>query len=342
MLLKQVPQISLTEIQEVLPEHHYHYSRPINAGGFGSVFLVLSDKYNQEFCIKRIKQPESAFDETKNEATTLIRLCHPNIISMYEFFFDSTRTSLYIVLEYCSGGSLKDLIEREGPIKPPKLYSYCYQIMKALLYCHEQNVAHRDIKPANILLDNYGRPKLADFGLSQKLEKGENIKSYAGSRPFMAPEVISYQNADPFLADIWSLGITFYTIAFGKLPWSFHNSEELEMAIKIGVFSFPSYAEPEFCKLIRSMTAINPLKREPLTKLLRSPIFNSIQKYSNVPMCSSHNNYTENSAHQKFSYILPSSISHGNIIRRRMNNMPYLQNKQNTKKGAKVRNTFAM
>ncbi|KAH0785356.1 CAMK family protein kinase [Histomonas meleagridis] len=328
MLLNQSPQITLTEIQEILPEHHYHFTRAIGVGGFGSVFLVRSDKYNQDFCIKRIKQKEPAFDQTKNEAETLIRLCHPNIISMYEFFFDETRTYLYIVLEYCKGGSLKDLVQKEGPIKPPKLYSYCYQIMNALFHCHEQNVAHRDIKPANILLDSYGRTKLADFGLSKKFEKGEVLKSCAGSRPFMAPEIINGQNNDPFLADIWSLGITFYTIAFGKLPWKVHDVDEMENAISLGIFTFPSYAEPGFCQLIRSMTAVNPKKREPLAKLLRSPIFDSIKKYnySSLPQTQSERSY------RKSTSFLPSSVSHNRIISNRINNNSFLLKKPEVKR----------
>ncbi|KAH0793007.1 CAMK family protein kinase [Histomonas meleagridis] len=318
MLLNSGHQISLTEIEEVLPEHHYHFKRPVGAGGFGSVFLVHSARYNQDFCIKRIKHPISAFDETKNEATTLIKLCHPNIISMYEFFFDEARTHLYIVLEYCSGGSLKDFIEKEGPIKPPKLYSYCYQIIKALLYCHEQNVAHRDIKPANILLDNYGRPKLADFGLSRKLTKGEVVNSCAGSRPYMAPEVITRQNADPFLADIWSLGITFYTIAFGKLPWATQKIEELEMAIQVGIFNFPSCADPLFCKLIHSMTAVNPSKREPLAKLLRSPLFEGVQKYSYASLCHSSRGpeNRDQVMNRRSLSVLPAAVSYNRISNR--------------------------
>ncbi|KAH0787489.1 CAMK family protein kinase [Histomonas meleagridis] len=339
MLISSQPQISLTEIQEVLPEHHYHFVRTIGSGGFGSVFLVHSDKYSQCFCIKRIKLAESMSGETKNEAATLRRLCHPNIISMYEFFFNNARTNLYIVLEYCGGGSLRELIEKEGPIRPPKLYSYCYQIMKALLYCHDQSVAHRDIKPGNILLDNYGRPKLADFGLSKKVEKGKTTKDCAGSRPYMAPEILNCQNSDPFLADIWSLGITFYTMAFGRLPWIYRNNEELEMSIKTGIISFPSYADKEFCQLIRSMTSINPSKRESLSKLIRSPIFENIQKYNYSSVCPLRKASTENVLRRVF---LTPTKSKTKIVRQRINNKSDFLKKPEMKQGAVLQKTFAL
>ncbi|KAH0785817.1 CAMK family protein kinase [Histomonas meleagridis] len=318
MLLKPVPQLSLSEIQQLLPEHRYHFVKAIGMGGYGSVFLVKSDKYNQYFCIKRIKQIDPKNDNTENEASTLIMLCHPNIISMYEYFFDQTKTNLYIVLEYCSGGSLKDLIEREGPIRPPKLYSYCYQILNALLHCHEQNIAHRDIKPANILIDKYNRPKLADFGLSRRLEKGENLQSFAGSRPFMAPEIISRENADPFLADIWSLGVTFFTLAFGRLPWGVSNGAELDAAIKLGIITFPTFADQEFCNLISSMVVVKPSKRKPIAQLMKLPLFAEYRKPffpSSIQARSRMNLDTGDSAlFQRSKSTVQTSLSHNRII----------------------------
>ena len=160
--------------------------------------------------------------------------------------------------------------------------------------------------------------------MSKRLEKGEIFNSFAGSQPFMAPEIINRQNIDPFLADIWSLGITFYTIAFGKLPWTANNNEELDMVIKIGIFSFPSYAETAFCNLIRSMTAVNPSKRESLFKLLRSPIFDNIQKYNYTALCSLPSEYSVNVNHRRSLSIIPSSISHGRLSYNRKNNVSYL------------------
>ncbi|KAH0800932.1 CAMK family protein kinase [Histomonas meleagridis] len=171
------------------------------------------------------------------------------------------------------------------------------------------------------------------------LERGKNIKSNAGSHQFMAPEIISSVEYDPFLADVWSLGITFYVIAFGKLPWTYHNVEELDVAIKSGIFTFPSYADREFCMLIRAMTNVNPLKREPLAKLINYPVFKNITKYSYASM--SHKKVGNIITNKRSEIEVPSSVSHGTILCNRTNNKLYLLKKQELKRNIKVVRTFA-
>ncbi|KAH0785089.1 CAMK family protein kinase [Histomonas meleagridis] len=341
MIFDPSPQLDIKETEELFPEHSYYNAKFLGKGGCGSVFIVRSSQYNQDFCIKRIQIHKGNYDGyAENEATALIRLCHPNIISMYEFFFDRTLSFLYIVLEYCRGGSLKDLIERKGPIKPPLLYSYCYQILNALLHCHEQNIAHRDIKPSNILLDNYGRIKLADFGLSKMLKKGELINSFSGSRQHMAPEVILRKNVDPFLADIWSLGTTFYAIAFGYLPWGECTEEDMDMAISLGMLTFPTHADRDFCNLIRSMVVVNPAKREPLQNLVNSPLFDKIQKHNFTSMSPASGGVSQAPQIKKPSHV-PASFSYNRIISNRRGTKACVLNNQQNRLKSKMQHTFA-
>jgi serine/threonine protein kinase len=93
-----------------------------------------------------------------------------------------------IILEYCPGGNLHELIKSTGAIKNPKLYEYCYQILLTVDYLHLNKIAHRDIKYSNILLDQNGRIKLADFGLSELITS--NIQTdFCGIKIFVSLEI---------------------------------------------------------------------------------------------------------------------------------------------------------
>lgn len=293
-------QLNLDIIRDTLSKNGYLFLRPIGKGGFSSVFLIFSNQYNLEFVVKvssykgshKSKLPES-YEFDLSEINNLINLNHRNIISMYKYFTDDHY--LYVVLEYCEGGSLKDQIQQNGRIRSANLYPYCYQILKALKHCHDKKIAHNDIKPANVLIDKNQRLKLADFGLSKGFSPkliytdmstmsgdehsiGKNgeilIKHFAGSRPYMAPELLNYTAYDPFKADIWSLGVTFYELATGHLPWKTNDLEQMRLQISVGSFSFQNVKlNPSFCKIIHRMLEVVPSKRPTIDWLIEQPIF---------------------------------------------------------------------
>ncbi|OHT02835.1 AGC family protein kinase [Tritrichomonas foetus] len=250
----------ISHIEATLKEHRLIYLRPIGRGGFASVHVVFSEKYSQEFVVKVSKLNCNMTEYDHAEIKTLMNLSHPNIISMFEYFNDDEY--LYVVLEYCRGGSLADLLEEVPFIKPPLLYQYCYQICSAIKHCHARKIAHRDIKPANVLIDNYGRLKIADFGLSHKHENDELLNHFAGSRIYMPPEVLNREAHDPFLADIWSLGVMFYQMAAGTLPWNKHNQKEMDLSISMGMVQFYNTPIPvDFVPLLRLMITVCPKNR---------------------------------------------------------------------------------
>jgi serine/threonine protein kinase len=98
-------------------------------------------------------------------------LFHPNIVNLYSKI--EIKTVDFLILEYCSDGSLRNLLETKGPMKLPELYKICYQILLAVDYLHQTDIVHRDINPSNILLDSYHRIKLVDFGLSQRINSNK-------------------------------------------------------------------------------------------------------------------------------------------------------------------------
>lgn len=296
------------QMSERFAEHGYTLISKIGQGGFSVVYLVESQKYNQHFVIKVSNNKKS--DETETEIKTLIKLNHPNIISIYEYFTDDEY--IYLVLEYCPGGSMETYIKRNGKLPKPLLYQVCAHLLSALYLCHSLHIAHRDIKPANILIDQYGRPKLADFGLSSEFVDGESTRGVGGSRLYMAPEIIQKKAYDAFKADVWALGVSFYQMAVGNTPWPDENLNEVEFAINMGMISFTNaHMDFDFVKVIKAMIEVNAAKRETVATLREKKIFTE-SMYSHV------------------SLISKEPVSSGSMIFGRKNAQPMLRNRRSS------------
>lgn len=264
----------LSGVIATLARHGYSYLSLIGVGGFSSVYKVNSTKYCCEFAAKVILQQNSPTQRV--EISSLKQLNNPNIITIFDFFEDEKY--LYIILEYCHGGSFQNYVENNGPLRKEKLYTICSKLLVALKHCHENGIAHRDIKPGNVLMDQYGRPKLSDFGLSQYYTDNYEDQNFPGSKPYMCPNLIKRTAYDPFAADIWALGLTFFFLAYGKLPWS-KDGIERDHQIIMSMLYFPSkpMQDPDFIFAIKSMLNTNFKKRATLDWLIKLPIFNPTQ-----------------------------------------------------------------
>lgn len=182
-----------------------------------------------------------------------------------------------MVLEYCSGGSLAKLIESSGRIQPPKLYQYCYHILLAVEYLHKNKIAHHDIKPENILLDSNDNIKLTDFGISQQITPTSNT-NFSGSKMFMPPEVLEkVEGYDPFLADVYSIGATFYSMSQGRYPFS-TNPKIFEDSILENRFIPLDKVDEKFEFMIRMMMNGTPSKRPCISQLIHHTLFSSVKK----------------------------------------------------------------
>lgn len=294
--------VSLSFIEE-LEQYGYQFVRKIGDGGFANVFLVYSSRYNEFFAVKQSKIGRS---DLFQEHQTLIQLDHPNVIRIYSY---QTIDSLScIFFEYCKGGSLDDIVKSNHHIDPPQLYFYCYQIALAVQYLHSKNIAHHDIKPANVLIDNYGRLKLIDFGMANNT--GE-VNSTAGTAVFLAPEILSHHSlADPFKADIFAMGVTFYILACGDIPWYNHqNLDDLYFEMTQGCIQLSGISDPDFSQMIRHMLEPNFSLRISLELIIANPVFSQasltydpsqivIQNPNllSVPLKNSHKNITRRSS----------------------------------------------
>ncbi|OHS93499.1 CAMK family protein kinase [Tritrichomonas foetus] len=319
--------------RNTLHEHNYQCLKEIGKGGFATVYLAHSLKYNIDFAIKKIAKNKVIAldnDETSAEIAALMLLNHPFIIKFFEHFNDDY--FYYIVFEYCSGGSLKDIFKSGNndynveetsqsnlseptshirSLSPNQFWKLVYDLLTVLMFCHDNNIAHRDIKPENIFFDKYGRIRLADFGLAHQFTDGDII-STAGSLMYMAPEVLQKKCTDPFAADIWSLGLTFLWMATGNQPYnSTPNRVELVNQVKMASIIVPPGMPEEIVLLIRQMTIYTPSRRPTARQLLNDVIPKLASKYKNIPrygvVCGSRCDAIDDASHGSLIASLKSS-----------------------------------
>ncbi|CAM8897206.1 unnamed protein product [Rhodiola kirilowii] len=203
----------------------YQLLRLIGEGAFAKVKLamdVVSGKYVAIKIIdKRAVVKDNLVHQVQREIRTMKLLNHPNIVKIFEVI--GTKTKIYIVMEYVSGGQLSDkllYVKKIGEKDARKLFQ---QLIDAVDYCHGRGVYHRDLKPENLLLDNMGNLKVSDFGLSALRKPGELLSTACGSPCYVAPELVLNNKYDGSVADIWSCGVILFEMLAGSLPFNDPN-----------------------------------------------------------------------------------------------------------------------
>jgi serine/threonine protein kinase len=258
--------MSLSDLADFIFQHGYVLDRIIGSGQTSSVYLATSCRFPEiRFAIKRI---DRVHDDRffQREMTSLSALDHPNVIKLYEYFEDDLH--FYLVFEYCPEGSVMDRIVLHGNLHGDDLISYCSQIAAGLHYCHRQAVSHGDIKPQNILIDCYKRCKLADFGLAQQSDDRWSTL-FLGSPAFMAPEIHERRAFNPYAADVWALGVTFYWMAAGESPWP--QNVAVRQAARCGLGNIPLSVPVELWRLLKQMVEPDPDQRISISEVVCHP-----------------------------------------------------------------------
>lgn len=154
-----------------------------------------------------------------------------------------------------------------------KLKHYAHEMVKAVMACHKANIAHLDIKPANFVIDDYERVKLCDFGLSVECYNEEVCQQFAGTHPFIAPEVLLMKPYDPFKADIFSLGVTLFMLYTGRLPWEGANFQHISMNMMKTPPQINLIQDKEMASVITSCLNFDPKQRPTIDQIMNSPVF---------------------------------------------------------------------
>ena len=198
----------------------------IGRGAFSIVYRGMHTGLSMPVVIKMMRHDMALYPEFlesfHNEARTIAGLCHDHIVKVYDF--EECYKTLFIIMEYLKGDSLKDMISHLRVIPPKPAVNFLSQICSALAYAHDSGIIHRDINPSNIIVQPNDRVKILDFGLA--CPSGTEDFSNKGTPYYMAPEQIDGEPVDP-RTDIYALGITAFEMVTGRRPFPEDNVKAL-------------------------------------------------------------------------------------------------------------------
>lgn len=206
-----------------LLNERYRISKTIGGGGMANVYLARDIILNRDVAIKVLRldyaDDEEFIARFDREAQSATSLAHPNIINIYDVGEEDQ--ILYMVMEYVDGMTLKEYIQRYGPIDVHEALDIMKQITAAIAHAHANDIVHRDIKPQNILIDTYGQAKVTDFGIAVALSATSltQTNSILGSVHYLSPEQARGGMATK-KSDVYSLGIVLFELLTGRLPFS--------------------------------------------------------------------------------------------------------------------------
>ncbi len=235
--------------------HHTVLDLPVAVKVFSA--MIFQNKGTDEY------SPERFLREAKLAA----KIKHPNVVSVMDAGFDKIRNLYYIIMEYVEGGTIREVINKHGPLDEQNALSIIISVAKALSIANRNGIIHRDIKPDNIMLTSDGVVKLADLGLGKEIQQADKNTTTTegttlGSPAYMSPEQArDFKSAD-IRSDIYSLGATLYHLITGELPFRGDNAINTILKVINDPVPDPRNIRPELSDGIAEM-CIKMMDKEP-------------------------------------------------------------------------------
>ena len=213
-------------IGEVIADR-YELRELVGSGGMSSVYRALDRLLERNVALK-ILHPHYGDDEEyverfRREARAVAQLSHPNIVTVIDR--GESDGQQYIVFEYIDGESLKQLVDRTGPLPARRAIELVLQVADALAFAHQAGLVHRDVKPQNILVTEDGQAKVTDFGIARSLDVEHGVTqtgTVLGTSNYLSPEQARGQAVTP-ATDVYSLGVVVFELLTGEVPFPGEN-----------------------------------------------------------------------------------------------------------------------
>ena len=250
------------------------FKTKLGEGGFGKVYYVEQKCSGEKYAIKFLRHSFKNVHDVQflyKEIEVLIRLENPNIIKLYSYF-ETQDNKIGLIMEYASGGTLKNFITEKGKLSEQETSNIIFEILNTIGYCHKMGIIHHDLKTDNILFENeeHKNIKIIDFGICSLLKK----KSKAGSLQYLAPEILSGRDTRSLPSvDIWSIGCIIYEMLTGKVLFDGKKREDIKKKILSKNIKIPETISLEAASLIIEMLRMRPSDRISVNDALNHAFF---------------------------------------------------------------------